>query len=230
MRVIIPTDLSEIKLSQYLRYNKVIADNANDDTFICIQMVSIFCNLTVDEVMQIPVNDFSDIVQSISKVLDQKPKLVKTFKMDGVHYGFIPNIEKISLGEHATIDTLLGNDENLPLLMSVMYRRITKKALPFYDIEPYDGDESRAVLFKDTPMDVVISSMLFFWTLSKELLNNILLHLENKAKREGVNLEEVLANAGGGINHLLELRENLESIYEKLEKSLFTNHSRFYRI
>ena len=230
MRVIIPTDLSEIKLSQYLRYNKVIADNANDDTFICIQMVSIFCNLTVDEVMQIPAIDFSDIVQSISKVLDQKPKLVQTFKMDGVHYGFIPNIEKISLGEHATIDTLLGNDENLPLLMSVMYRRITKKALPFYDIEPYDGDESRAVLFKDTPMDVVISSMLFFWTLSKELLNNILLHLENKAKREGVNLEEVLANAGGGINHLLELRENLESIYEKLEKSLFTNHSRFYRI
>lgn len=230
MRVIIPTDLSEIKLSQYLRYNKVVADNANDDTFIRIQMVSIFCNLTVAEVMQIPVNDFTDIVQNISKVLDQKPQLVRTFKMDGVHYGFIPNIEKISLGEHATIDTLLGNDENLPLLMSVMYRRITKKALPFYEIEPYDGDESRAVLFKDTPMDVVISSMLFFWTLSKELLSNILFHLENKAKREGVNLEEVLANAGGGINHLLELRENLIYTFEKLETSLFTNHSRFYRI
>lgn len=230
MRVIIPTDLSEIKLSQYLRYNKVIADNANDDTFIRVQMVSIFCNLTVAEVMQIPVNDFTDIVQNISKVLDQKPQLVRTFKMDGVHYGFIPNIEKISLGEHATIDTLLGNDENLPLLMSVMYRRITKKALPYYEIEPYDGDESRAVLFKDTPMDVVVSSMLFFWTLSKELLNNILLHLENKAKMEGVNLEEVLANAGGGINLLLELRENLIYTFEKLEKSLFTNHSRFYRI
>lgn len=230
MRVIIPTDLSEIKLSQYLRYNKVIADNANDDTFICVQMVSIFCNLTVAEVMQIPVNDFTDIVQNISKVLDQKPQLVRTFKMDGVHYGFIPNIEKISLGEHATIDTLLGNDENLPLLMSVMYRRITKKALPYYEIEPYDGDESRAVLFKHTPMDVVVSSMLFFWTLSKELLNNILLHLENKAKMEGVNLEEVLANAGGGINLLLELRENLIYTFEKLEQSLFTSHSRFYHI
>lgn len=57
-------------------------------------MVAIFCNLTVAEVMQIPVNDFTDIIQQISKVLDQKPKLVRTFKMDGVHYGFIPNIEK----------------------------------------------------------------------------------------------------------------------------------------
>jgi hypothetical protein len=230
MRVIIPTDLSEIKLSQYLRYKKVVADNSDDDTFVCIQMVAIFCNLTVAEVMQIPVNDFTDIVENIAKVLDQKPKLVRTFKMDGVHYGFIPNIDKISLGEHATIDTLLGTDENLPLLMSVMYRRITKKALPFYEIELYDGDESRAVLFKETPMDVVISSMLFFWTLSKELLANILLHLESKAMREGVHLEEVLANDGGGINHLLELRENLIYTFEKLEESLFTSHLRYYRI
>ena len=228
MKVIIPTDLSEMKLSQYLRYKKVVSDNTDDDTFICIQMVAIFCNLTVAEVMQIPVNDFTDIIQQISKVLDQKPKLVRTFKMDGVHYGFIPNIEKISLGEHATIDTLLGSDENLPLLMSVMYRRITKKAMPFYDIEPYDGDESRAVLFKDTPMDVIVGSMLFFWNLSKELLVNILLHLENKAMREGVHLEEVLANAGGGISHLLELRESLIYTLEKLEESLFTSHSRFY--
>lgn len=228
MRVVIPTSLSEIKLSQFLRYKKVLQDNQDDETFVCIQMVAIFCNLSVADVMKIPVNDFTDIVETLAKVLDQKPSLVRTFKMNGVHYGFIPNIEKISLGEHATIDTLLGDDEQLALLMSVCYRPITKKAMQFYDIEPYNGDESKAELFKDCPMNVVIGGLLFFWNLNNELLLNILSSLEAKAAREGVNLEEVLASGGVGINHLYEFRESLESTFATLEKSLFMNHSRYY--
>jgi hypothetical protein len=228
MRVIIPTELKEIKLSQYLRYLKVLKDNQDDETFVCIQMVAIFCNLSVADVMKIPVNDFAEIVENLAKVLDQKPQLVKTFKMDGVEYGFIPNLDKMTIGEHATIDSLLGSDENLELLMSVLYRPITKKISPFYQIEPYDGDESKAELFKDVTMDVVTGSILFFWNLSKELLNNILSHLESKAMREEKSLEEVLESAGVGIKVLLDFQENLDSSLEKLEESLFTNHSRYY--
>ena len=228
MRVTIPTDLKEIKLSQYLRYLKVLKDNQDDETFVCIQMVAIFCNLSVADVMKIPVNDFTEIVENLAKVLDQKPQLVRTFKMNGVEYGFIPNLDKITLGEHATIDSLLGSDENLSLLMSVMYRPITKKITPFYQIEEYDGDESKAELFNDVRMDVVTGSILFFWNLSKELLSNILSHLESKAMREEKSLEEVLQSGGVGINPLLDLHVNLDSSLEKLEQSLFMNHSRYY--
>lgn len=228
MRVVIPTSLSEINLAQYQRYQKVLQDNPDDETFVCIQMVAIFCNLSVADVMKIPVNDFAEIVESIAKTLDQKPKLVRTFKMGGVNYGFIPNLDKMTLSEHATADTLLGNDENIPLLMSVLYRPIKRKAGEFYEIEEFDGDESKAELFKEVRMDVVVGAMLFFWTLSKDLLNNTLLHLEDKAKREGLNLEEILAKGGVGINHLLELRENLESTFEMWERNHFTSHSRFY--
>jgi hypothetical protein len=191
-------------------------------------MVAIFCNLSVADVMKIPVNDFAEIVENLAKVLDQKPERVKTFKMDGVEYGFIPNLDKMTIGEHATIDSLLGSDENLALLMSVLYRPITKKITPFYQIEPYDGDESKAELFKDVTMDVVTGSILFFWNLSKELLNNILSHLESKSMREGKSLEEVLESAGVGINPLLDFHESLDSSLEKLEQSLFMNHSRYY--
>jgi len=230
MRVVIPTDLKEIKLSQYLRYLKVLKDNQDDETFVCIQMVAIFCNISVADVMKIPVNDFAEIVENLAKVLDQKPQRVKTFKMDGVNYGFIPNLDKITIGEHATIDSLLGSDENLALLMSVLYRPITKKVSEFYQIEAYDGDESKAELFKDVTMDVVTGAILFFWNLSKELLSNILSHLESKSMREGKSLEEALGSAGVGISHLLDLRESLELSLEKLEQSLFMNHSRFYHI
>lgn len=228
MRVIIPTDLKEIKLSQYLRYLKVLKDNEDDETFVCIQMVAIFCNLSVADVMKIPVNDFAEIVENIAKVLNQKPQLVRTFQLNGVSYGFIPNLDKMSLGEYATIDSLLGDNDNLSLLMSVMYRPITESVLPFYKIAPYDGDESKAELFNDVPMDIVTGSILFFWTLSKELLSNILYHLESKATRDQLNMEEVLANDGVGTMRLLDYRENLDSTLEKLESSLFTNHSRYY--
>jgi hypothetical protein len=180
--------------------------------------------------MKIPVNDFAEIVEQLAKVLDQKPQRVKTFKMDGVEYGFIPNLDKMTIGEHATIDSLLGSDENLALLMSVLYRPITKKIYPFYQIEDYDGDESKAELFKDVRMDVVTGSILFFWSLSKELLSNILLHLESKAMREGKSLEEVSTSAGVGFSHLLDYRESLASSLETLEESLFTSHSRYYVI
>ena len=228
MRVIIPTDLKDIKLSQYLRYLKVVKENQDDETFVCIQMVAIFCNLSVADVMRLPVNDFAEIVELLAKVLDQKPKLVKTFKMNGTEFGFIPNLDKMTIGEHATIDSLLGTDENLSLLMSVLYRPITKKVYPFYTIEAYDGDESKAELFNDVRMDVVIGSILFFWNLSKELLSNTLSHLESKAMREGKSLEEVFTKDGDGINHLLDFRVSLESNLEKLETSLFMNHSRYY--
>ena len=228
MRVIIPTDLKDIKLSQYLRYLKVVKENQDDETFVCIQMVAIFCNLSVADVMRLPVNDFAEIVELLAKVLDQKPKLVKTFKMNGTEFGFIPNLDKMTIGEHATIDSLLGTDENLSLLMSVLYRPITKKVYPFYTIEAYDGDESKAELFNDVRMDVVIGSILFFWNLSKELLSNTLSHLESKAMREGKSLEGVFTKDGDGINHLLDFRVSLESNLEKLETSLFMNHSRYY--
>jgi hypothetical protein len=112
--------------------------------------------------------------------------------------------------------------------MSVLYRPITKKVSEFYQIEAYDGDESKAELFKDVRMDVVTGAILFFWSLSKELLNNILSHLESKSMREGKSLEEVLESGGVGINHLLDFHENLDSSLEKLETSLFTSHSRYY--
>ena len=40
MKIIIPTELKDIKLSDYLRYKKVVEDNPNDEVFCAISMVS----------------------------------------------------------------------------------------------------------------------------------------------------------------------------------------------
>ena len=224
MRVVIPTDLKEIKLSQYKRYQKVVADNADDETYICIQMVAIFCNIEVADVMKLPAIEFADIVKTIAMTLDQTPKETRIFKMNGVQYGFIPNWERITLGEHATIDTCLGKDELRELMLSVMYRPIKRKAGEYYEIEPYTGDESLAENFKDVPMNIVRGAEVFFWTLFSSLLSNTLSSIPKKAEMEKVDLESV----GVGINLLSELQKNLKLEFEKWEQKIYTNHSRYY--
>jgi hypothetical protein len=228
MRVVIPTDLKEITLSQYKRYQKVVADNADDETYICIQMVAIFCNIEVSDVMKLPALEFADIVKTISQTLDQSPALTRTFKMNGVNYGFIPNMERISLGEHATIDTCMGKNELTELMLSVMYRPIKRKAGDYYEIEEFTGDESLALNFNDTPMHIVRGAMVFFWSLFSELLQTTLCSIPKMAAREKLNLEEVLPNAGDGTNLLSQLQENLKLEFQTLEKNLFLNHSRYY--
>lgn len=228
MKVIIPTDLSEITLSQYKRYKKVVLDNIDDQTYCCIQMVSIFCNLNIADVMKIPSLEFAEIVEHLSKVLDQDSELVRTFKMGGVNYGFIPNLEQITLAEHADIDTCFGDDERLELMLSIAYRPITKKARDFYDIEPYEADEKKAELFKDAPMNIVKGFNLFFYRLNNELCKNILSSMPTMLENKGLSLAEALPSDGVGINLLSDSLESIDAEFQKLEKNLFLNHSHYY--
>lgn len=230
MKLVIPTKLSEITLSQFRRYQKVVSDNPDDDTFVCINMVSIFCNISVADVMKIPYQDFAEIVETIARTLDEDSDFVRTFKMNGVSYGFIPNFEKITLDEQASIDTCLSDDSLTETMLSIMYRPITKKANIFYEIKPYDKDVDNSELFKDVPMNIARGAKVFFYRLMKDLLNNTLSSIPTMAKREGLNLEEVLQNAGGGITTLSHLQENIDAMSKMLEKEIFTAHSRFYHI
>lgn len=209
MRITIPTDLSDIKLNQYLRYSKVLQDNQDDETFIAIQMVSIFCNLKIDDVMKIPAFDFAEIIEQIGNVLKQKPALVKSFKLNGVKYGFVPNFDEESIGTFAYIDTHLGNEDNWTKLMSAMYRPITKQVGKFYEIEGFQGDKF-AEEFSEITMDCVIGAIVFFWTLKIELMNNILDYSDNLIRKNN-NLEvaEVFRSAGVGITQLSKLREEI---------------------
>lgn len=209
MRITIPTDLSDIKLNQYLRYSKVLQDNQDDETFIAIQMVSIFCNLKIDDVMKIPAVDFAEIVEQIGNVLKQKPALVKSFKLNGVKYGFVPNFDEESIGTFAYIDTHLGSEDNWTKLMSAMYRPITKQVGKFYEIEGFQGDKF-AEEFSEIRMDCVIGAIVFFWTLKIELMTNILdFSDEIMMTNNNSEVEEVLAKGGAGIIQLSKLREEI---------------------
>jgi hypothetical protein len=209
MRITIPTQLSEITLNQYLRFSKTLQDNPDDETFVAIQMVSIFCNLKIEQVMQIPAYDFEEIIQQLSEVLKQKPALVRQFKLNGVKYGFVPNFDDESIGTFAYIDTLLGSEDNWTKLMSGMYRPITKSFGNMYEIEKFQG-EKFAEEFANIKMDCVIGSLVFFWSLRMELLKNILDYSTKiLTTTDNSEVADLFKKSGVGITQLSKLQEEI---------------------
>lgn len=209
MRITIPTQLSEITLNQYLRFSKTLQDNPDDETFVAIQMVSIFCNLKIEQVMQIPAYDFEEIIEQLSKVLQDKPTLVRQFKLNGVKYGFVPNFDEESIGTFSYIDTLIGSEDNWTKLMSAMYRPITKSLGNMYEIQKFQGDKF-AEEFANIKMDCVIGSLIFFWTLRIELLNNILDYSTKMlTTKDNSQVADLFQKSGVGITQLSNLQEEI---------------------
>ena len=132
----------------------------------------------------------SDVAVIMSKVgelqQEQDTKLKRIIEINGVEYGFHPDLDSISLGEYADIEQFIKNgiDSSLPELMAVLYRPIKiKKSETLYIIEPYDGDiRLRAEEMKLMSAEQVQSALVFFYTLGKVLSEIMPLYLMERLK------------------------------------------------
>ena len=205
VEVYIPDTLSEITLGQYQKYLKIQSEN-EDENFLAIKMIEIFCGLRGDTIMAMKAKSIKDITTILSNMFTEKPQLVKEFKMNGRTYGFIPKLEDMSFGEYIDLDTYIGDMENLHRAMAVLYRPIKQKYDEKYLIEDYQGEESD--IMKSMPMDAVLSSILFFYHLGMDLSQAMMSYLEE----EEMDLvqQQILGENGDGINHFsASLREIL---------------------
>jgi len=126
----------------------------------------------------------SDVAVIMSKVgelqQEQDTKLKRIIEINGVEYGFHPDLDSISLGEYADIEQFIKNgiDKQLPELMAVLYRPIKLKKNDIYIIDSYDGDiRLRAEEMKQMSAEQVQSALVFFYTLGKVLSEIMPLYL-----------------------------------------------------
>jgi hypothetical protein len=204
----IPESLNEVTLDQYQRYLK-IQENNDDEKFLAVKMIEIFCGIRGDHVLLMRATDINSIVQILTEMLNDKPKLVHNFKMKGTQYGFIPKLDDMSFGEYIDLDTFIGDWENMHRAMNVLYRPVVNQYGDKYNIQDYDVDIAERL--KDMPMSAVLGSIVFFYNLGMDLSKAMLNYLTEEEM--GLAQHLISDENGGGINHFTHsLREILDDL------------------
>ena len=193
----IPTSLNDITLNQYQQWLK-IADKKEIDNFLQQKLIEIFCNIPLKTVTAIKATDADVVVNDILKLFKKESPFKDRFTLNGVEYGFIPDLNNMSLGEYVDLDNLLSEWEQMHIAMNVLFRPITFKKKNKYLIKEYEAKENANM--KEMPLDVVFGAMTFFLTLNEELRKSILSYLATQTEVEiSPQLRVSLLN-GAGIN------------------------------
>ena len=209
--LIVPNNLNEVTLGQYQKYLKL--ENLTD-LELSFKMIEIFCGIDNKNIRLLKASDVTDIVNIISTMFESKPSLVHSFTLDGVEYGFIPNLDEMSFGEYIDLDTNIGDWDNMHKAMGVLYRPIEMRKGNRYIIKEYDAGDTEHL--KGMPLDAVLGSILFFYRLGNELSQIMLNSLD---RTEETLLQEYLNSEqnGDGIQAYM---HSLNQILEDLKISL----------
>ena len=213
-KLVVPNDLSAIKLWQYQKFLK-LQEESEDDKFLSMKLIEIFCEVDLADVMKIKLNDVMRIANHLTNLLNNQPKLVKHFNMDNIEYGFIPNLEAISMGEFVDLDTYLSDWQQMQNAMCVLYRPVKDKYKEKYTIKEYTAEGQEKM--KNMPMDAVLSSILFFYHLGSELSATMMNYLQTDQMSLTSQQQETLAQNGVGIN---QFTHSLKGILHELNISL----------
>lgn len=184
MKVTLPENTSEITLNQFLKLRKFLNENENED-LIEREIISIFTEIPRTDFDNIVKKDKDKIISFVNEALNKEVPFKQIFKLNGIEYGFIPNLDNITGGEFLDISNYEKSEDDLNYLMAVLFREVTNKdGFSNYKIKKYKGTEDRAELFLNMPMNVVKGALGFFLNLSEDLRYNILKSIKVEAQKE----------------------------------------------
>ena len=143
------------------------------------ETIKALSTLPVKLIEEMALSDVATIFERLSK-LQIKGKLKKVFEIDEVEYGFLPDLDEITLGEWADIEQYIkdGLEKNIHKIMAVLFRPVTNKEGKMYSVQAYKDGKQRAEKFRKKMNAVQVQqSLVFFWTFGKELSTILPLYL-----------------------------------------------------
>ncbi len=160
----------EVTLEKWL---KLIDFETGTKTEEATETIAALSNIPKQLVKELALKDVAVLMSKIAELQQkQDTNLKKIIVIEGVEYGFHPDLDSITLGEYADIETFIKNgvENHLAELMAVLYRPIKEKKNDIYIIDAYDGNiRLRAEEMKKMSAQQVQSALVFFYNLGKEL-------------------------------------------------------------
>lgn len=201
----VPISLKYIKLGNYQKFLQ-IENPSTEDLIKCLLEVS------SPDLARMKATDVDHIAAELNYLFEVDHQFVNQFELYGKRFGFIPKLDDITYGENKDITNYINDWGNMHKAMAVLFRPIEKKLSNQYIIEDYEGSHVYSDIMKDMPLSVVLGSMVFFYNLTKELLNYIPNYLQKQISEEQM-IEVDLQGSGEVIlNSIRLLKETLQGL------------------
>jgi hypothetical protein len=176
IKLVVPTDWSAIKLSKYLALRKDMESYSDNEEAIFACLLHHLCEFPVEYIEQMDIDTYIGIKKDVTKFFNKIDLPLHRFiKIDGVEYGFEPNLSNMAYGAYVDISKYetIGVDDKWAEIMSILYRPVIKKQGALYDTKVYDG-ALYPEKFMDVGMDVHFGALFFFKNLLVDLQKDTL--------------------------------------------------------
>lgn len=183
MKITIPENISEITLGQYIKYQELL-ERELDAVHFNRRKLALFTELTYKETERLRQSDYTKLLHKIDVALETEASFTNRFTMHGIEFGFMPNLDKMTIGEYADLTHYGMEPENLHRIMAVLFRPVIKKEGDKYSIMSYNGTEQYAEMMKDMPLHCANGALVFFWSLANELQKATQKYLTQELQKE----------------------------------------------
>lgn len=216
VKIEVPNNWSAVTLRDYLKLKKDMDAYKDEPEAVVACLFHHLCKFPVEYVQKLDLETYNAIVNDLTSFIQnvQLP-LQREINVDGVEYGFEPNLSTMAYGAYVDISKYktMEINEDWADIMSILYRPIVKRSGQFYDTKPYTGYLDKET-FLDVPMDVHFGAIFFFKTLLSGLLNTTLNSLTEEMKT-APSMQSILARSGEVIQAL---SNSQTEILQKLKK------------
>ena len=184
IQIKVPTDWSAITLKKYLELQRDIEVYGEEESGYVATLLYHLCGVTPELILKLPSDVLGEIKVDLAGFMGETELPLKRFiTIDGVEYGFEPNLSTMEYGAYLDITKYqnITIDENWSKIMSVLYRPVKSKLLTQYEIETYEGVNNHEK-FLEVGMDVHFGALFFFLHTLMDLVRGILNSSENMEK------------------------------------------------
>jgi len=199
----VPTDWSAITLKKYFELKRDLDVYGDEENGHLATLLHHLCGVTPYMIPKLPTDVLSSIKSDLASFMGETNlPLKRIITVDGVKYGFEPNLSKMEYGAYLDITKWdnIGIDENWPKIMSILYRPVTEQHNGLYNIKSYDGEHNEST-WLNVGMDVHFGALSFFFHLLGDLLKDIQNSLK-EAEEVHPNIKSTLGKNGEVIKQL----------------------------
>jgi hypothetical protein len=174
IKIEVPTKWSAVSLKKYLALRKDLDTYAGEEEAITACLFHHLCDFPLEYIQQLNIDTYIAIRQDLINFFNNVDlPLQKFITIDGVEYGFEPDLSRMAYGAYVDISKYetFEINEKWAEIMSILYRPVIKKTGKLYDIKAYDGTIDGDT-FMDVSMDIHFGTLFFLKTLLKDLLKD----------------------------------------------------------